>query len=229
MVGPKSTAWVGHDSRRRNVAAYAATLAAILSMAGCNTVPGEKYLQVHRELLAAKEHVGKLENQLADEQKTVRNLQNQVATARNISPETLKDLVAPVRIELASRSGGYGTDGKAGDQGIVLYIQPIDQDGDVIKAAGSIRVTLLDLSVPTSPKVVSPYDFDVPTTRKKWYGRLMTYHYTIRCPWPPGSLPQADKITAVVEFTDLLTGRVLTAQKPFDIKRPPMPASKPAG
>lgn len=195
---------------------------------GCNTVSGEKYMQVQRELQASKEHTTKLESQLSDEQKTVRNLQKQVATARGLSTETLQELASPVRIDLASQSGGYDLDKKTGDDGIALYIKPIDKDGDVIKAIGSIRVTLLDLSEPTSPQVISTYDFDMPTTKKQWYGRFMTQHYTIRCPWPPGKLPKTDKVTAIVEFTDLLTGRVLTAQKTFDVKLPPVLATKPA-
>jgi hypothetical protein len=193
----------------------------------CNTVPSDKYLVAVQDAQAAKERVSRVENQLSDEQKTVKHLQNQVATARHMSPDVMKELTAPVRIELASQSGGYTKDNQVGDQGIVLYVQPIDSDGDVIKATGSFRATLLDLTEPTSPKVISPYEFDIPNTRKLWYGRFMTTHYTLRLPWPPGPPPKADKITAVVEFTDLLTGRVLTTQKAFDIKHAPIVASQP--
>jgi hypothetical protein len=203
-------------------------VALLVLVAGCTPTGGEKYLQAQRELLAAKERVFKLENQLSDEQKTVRQLQNQVAKNRNMSPDVLNELASPVRIELASQSGGYSIDNRTGDAGIVLYVQPIDKDNDPIKVAGSFKVTLLDLSEPASPKVIAPYDFDVPNTKKLWYGRFLTYHYTVRCPWPPGGAPKTDKVTAVVEFTDLLTGRVLTTQKVFEIKRPPVLASKPS-
>jgi hypothetical protein len=57
----------------------------------------------------------------------------------------------------------------------------------------------------------------------------MTNHFSARCPWPSTGAPNIDKVTAVAEFKDLLTGRVLTAQGVFEIKRPPvLTASKPA-
>ena len=35
--------------------------------------------------------------------------------------------------------------------------------------------------------------------------------------WVPGHLPKGDQVTAYVEFTDLLTGRVLTAQQAYTV------------
>ncbi len=193
-----------------------------LLLAGCaQTVPAKKYFDLQLQAQTSKEQVSRLENQLADEQKTVRNLQQQVANVRGINMTELKELTAPVRISIESPSGGYTVDNKPGDAGIVLYIRPIDRDGDPIKAAGSLRVTLLDLSRPSEPKVISTYDFDPQTLSKMWYGRLLTNHYTVRCPWPPSGAPKTDKVTAVVEFTDLLTGRVFTTQEAFDITLPP--------
>lgn len=190
---------------------------------GCaDTVPTQQFLQVQRESQAAKEQVSRLESQLSDEQKTTRNLQEQVANVRGMDKDIIGQLILPVRIELARQSGGYDTDGKPGDDGIVLYVQPVDKDGSVIKAAGSFKVTLLDLSKPTEPVVVSSYEFDVPTTRGLWYGRFMTNHFTIRCPWPPSGPPASDEITARVEFTDLITGRVMTAQERYQFKRAPV-------
>ena len=179
----------------------------------------DKSIQLRRDLQETQEKASKLEHQLADEQATVRSLQDRVATARGLNPDELKQLAVPVRIQLASQSGGYTEGDKPGHVGVVLYIQPIDQDGDVVKAIGSLRVTLLDLTEPTSPQVFATYDFDVPTMKTLWYGRLMTNHFTVRCPWPPGEAPTFNRITAVVEFTDLLTGRVLTIEpQTFEIK-----------
>jgi hypothetical protein len=199
---------------------FALSVAALIG--ACDTIPADKFREADQARQAAQEKVRQIEAQVADEQKTVRNLQEQLASARGIDTETLAQLAAPVRLQFASQSGAYDTDGKTGDDGIVLYVQPVDSDGDVIKAAGSMRVTLLDLSDPTQPKVISPYEFDVPNTRKLWYGRLMTSHFTVRCPWPPNGVPKVNQVTAVAEFKDLLTGRVLTAQQAFPVTPPPV-------
>jgi len=197
-------------------------VALMLAGAGCNTVPAEKFQDTQRQLQLAQEKVQSLEKQLADQQQTNRHLQEQVAQQRRLpKPELMDELVTPVRIELANRSGGYDTDGQTGDDGLVLYVRPIDRDGHAIKAAGSIKATVLDPLCPPNRNVVAEYNFDVPTTRKMWYGRLMTQHFTVRCPWPTGQIPIHDELIAHVVFTDLLTGRVLTTEHSYKIKLPP--------
>jgi hypothetical protein len=200
--------------------------AAEILLAGCDTVPTRQFIEIQRQAQASKEQVAQLESQLSDEQKTIRNLQDQVASVRGMDKDVMGQLIVPVKVQLERQSGGYDLDNKPGDDGIVLYVQPVDKDGSVIKVAGSMAVTLLDLTKPT-PVVISRYEFDVPTTRSLWYGRLMTNHFTVRCPWPPSGPPDTDEVTARVQFTDLLSGRVLTAQQSFKIKRPPVVTSRP--
>lgn len=202
-----------------------------MALSGCvqNTVPAEKFQKVQRELQACQERSPRLEERIAAQQKTIDNQQSQIAELRGMDPETWQELVYPVKIELARWSGAYDEDGRPGDDGLVLYIQPIDREGHVIKAAGELKITLLDLADPTAPVVIAAYEFDAPTTRGLWYGRMMTQHFTVRCPWPPGGEPRHDRITAQITFTDLLSGAVLTTQRVFEITLPPKldPADKP--
>ncbi len=191
--------------------------------AGCSSVPAEKFQETQRELQLAKERARSLEAQLADEQQAVRNLQGQVARLRGFDKTDLMDeLVTPVRIELVAPSGGYNTDGQAGDDGLVLYVRPFDRDGHVIKCAGTIKVTILDPLSPPNSNVVAGYDFDAADTRKMWHGRLMTQHFTVRCPWPAGQVPIHDELIAHVVFTDLQTGRMLTTERSCKITLPPV-------
>jgi hypothetical protein len=189
--------------------------------AGCDSVPGADYRAVQRELLTTQEQVARLERQVAQEQQANRTLQEQVAQARGVDPQSLDQLVAPVKIQLEGQSGGFDSDEKAGHDGVILYIQPIDAQGHVIKVAGAIDVTVLDLAEPQGRQVVAECQFDVPTSMSLWSGRLWTHHFTVRCPFPPGRLPRHNELTVRVEFTDLLTGRTLTAQAVFQIELPP--------
>lgn len=196
-------------------------LALSLAAAGCNTVSGEEYAAVQRDLIATQDQVRKLQEQVAAQEQATALMKSQVAREVGVKPESLEQLVVPVKIELERQSGGYDTDGKPGDDGILLYVQPIDRDGDVVKAAGSIKVTLLDLANPPDQYVIGEYLFDANKTRELWYGRMWTHHYTVRLPWYQGKPPRHNEITARVEFTDLLTGKKLDTQGVYKITFPP--------
>lgn len=198
-----------------------AGMSAALVAAGCNTVSGQAYAEVQRELLQTQEQVRQLQTDVAAREQALAMMKNQTAQLRGLEPQNLEQLIVPVRIELASQSGGFDSDDQPGDDGIVLYVQPIDRDGHVVKAAGSITVTLLDLANPPEDYVVGKYHFDINKTRELWAGRLWTHHFTVRCPWFQGRPPAHNEITARVEFLDLLTGQTLTTQGVYKIKFPP--------
>jgi hypothetical protein len=191
----------------------------LFCIAGCaNTVPAKSFQEAQAKLLKSEERAKKLEADLATEQQATKNLQQQIVEVRGIKGDVTEQLIVPVRIELERLSGGYDTDSNVGDDGIVLYIQPFDRDNHVVKAAGTLKITLFDLAAASN--AIAEYNFDVKTTRSLWYGRLMTSHFTVKCPWPKVP-PAHNKITARVIFTDFLTGRALEAQGVYEIKFPP--------
>jgi len=192
----------------------------LLFAPGCNYVTGEKFQATQRELQLTQEKVAGLEDDLVDRQENIRTLQSRIAELRKMDADDVDKLVVPVRIELEKLSGGYDRDGKAGDDGIRLFIRPIDRDQHVIKAAGSLKVQLYDLANPDGKQLLFERAFDVDQTRGLWYGRGWTHHFTVRCPWVDGKPPANDEITARVVFTDLLTGKSLKDQGVYKIKLP---------
>jgi hypothetical protein len=197
------------------------TAAGALLAAGCNTVPAEKFQTAQRELLQAQERVRRLETDLAAQQQTTKDLAAQITNLQKVPGASEDVLIIPVRIELASMSGGYDDDGKPGDDGLVLYIQPIDRDQDVVKAAGTLKIKLIDPQNPPGHSDFAEYNFDLEHTRPLWYGRLMTHHFSVKCPWPAGHRPAHNQIIAYVVFTDLLSGKALTATGTYKITFPP--------
>lgn len=192
-------------------------------LTGCfmDTVPEEDYRTAQRELQLTREKLRSVETQLAGQEQTTRTLQEDLARLRGLDQQqALAHLIVPVRLQFASLSGGFDDDRRPGDDGLQLFVQPLDADNHVIKAAGSLKVTILDPLNPPNRNVVAEYHYDVPTTRKMWYGRMWTSHFSIRCPWPNGQIPVHDELTGHVAFTDLLTGATLTVQQAFKIKLP---------
>jgi hypothetical protein len=183
-------------------------------------VSKEKFQATQRELQLTREKVGRLEATRVEQQETIGTLQARLAELRNMDGGDMDKLVFPVRLELANLSGGYDDDGEAGDDGMHLFIQPIDADQHVVKCAGTLKVQLYDLANADGEQLIFEDSYDLATTRSLWYGRLWTHHFTVRCPWPAGRLPGHQEITARVVFTDLLTGRSLGAQEVYKVTLP---------
>ncbi len=203
------------------ISAIPLAITAILAAPGCNTVPAEKFQRVQRELQAADEEIRMLQTEVSAQEETIRSLTAQIEEIRNVGGDPAQMLVVPERIQLAAMSGGYDDDGKVGDDGIVLYVQPIDRDRHVVKAAGTVTVKLLDPLNPPGGVDFARYHFDWKHTREMWYGRLLTHHFTVKCPWPEGHLPTHNEIIAHVVFTELITGKSLTATGTYKITFPP--------
>ncbi len=189
---------------------------------GCRA-PGE-WAQLVKENQSLREDSTRLERTVAEREATIASLENQVDDLKSFGPDRPADLFAPVRLEIASLSGGADFDGQPGDDGIILYLRPIDADGDTVKAPGQISIQLLDNSALSTPRVIGVYTFDEPEQlRNLWYGLVGTQHYTVRCPFPSGvKLPGDRKLLVSAVFVDFLTGRSLTTQKEVSFDAPPL-------
>jgi hypothetical protein len=101
-----------------------------------------------------------------------------------------------------------------------VYVKPVDKDGDVIKVAGDIRIQLYDLAASPTQNLIGEYFVSVEQVGKLWNGKLLTGHFSIKCPWPSGP-PKHAEVTIRVVFVDYLTKRVVSAQSTCQVKLPP--------
>jgi hypothetical protein len=180
----------------------------LLSAPGCES-PAQ--LELQRQLRALNDQITEKDHQLAAQRITIEQLQQRVAQVRGLTPEDLERIFYPVKIEIASLSGGANYDGQPGDDGVTVYLRPLDRAGDAVKVAGDIRIELYDLANPPDDNLVGVYSVPVDEASRLWHGKLATYHYTVRCPWESGP-PAHDEITIRATFEDYLTQRVMTAQ-----------------
>ena len=162
-----------------------------------------------------------LKQQMADRDATIESLRKQAEALADLGPTRLDHLFTTDRIELVRLTGGADYDGKPGDDGVTVYLRPVDAQGDAIKAAGEIRIQLLDLTEENRPRELGLYVLNDPgELRASWHGGFMTDHYTIRCPWQPGlGLPAGREVTVRATFLEWLTGREFTAQKAVQVSR----------
>ncbi len=186
-------------------------------LAGCqdNTVP-----QLRQEVADLRSSIKEKDNQLVAQKAALDKLNDEVTRISGITPEDLKKVFYPAQLVIDKLSGGYDIDSKPGDDGVTVYLKPIDNDGDVIKVAGEIDIQLYDLAAPPQQNFIGEYKIPLAKVRELWHGKLWTNHYAIKCPWP-GAPPQHPEITIRAVFTDFLTKRVVAAQSTCLVKLPP--------
>jgi len=189
-----------------------------LVVAGCVNTTVQDY---ERRVARLEQTVSQKNHELVAQQATIDELHRQLQEGLKHLPANWSDKTFyPEQIKIDGLSGGEDYDGLPGDDGVTVYLKPIDKAGDVIKAAGIIRVQLYDLADPPNRNLIGEYHFPIEESRELWYGKLMTYHYTLKCPWRTGP-PAHTEITIRATFQDYLTRRIMSAQTTCTVRRPP--------
>jgi len=192
----------------------------LISMSASCLGPTPLEIELQRELHQTRLALAEKEKAIAERDAKIAALERQVEKTRPFQGVSIDKIVTVDRIQIVSRSGGEDFDGKPGDDGVVVYVRPVDSNGDVIKASGSFTVQLVDLATPGEPRSLGEYTFDDPDQlAKAWYGGFLTNHYTLRCKFREGAAPSTRELLARVTFVDFLTGHVHSASQSLTIKR----------
>ncbi len=184
-----------------------AGLLALPLLAGC-TPP--RPADDKREMARLQEQVRDQKHQIESLLAEVQGLRDQLSKARGFTEEDKTKIFVPEKIEILQLSGGDNYDESPGHDGVTVYLRPVDASGDALKVAGDIRVQLFDLENPPGETLVGECIIPAAEAAQSWYGSLMTYHFTIKCPWK--RRPAHPEITVRVTFVDFLSQRVITAQ-----------------
>lgn len=204
-------------ARRKKLNRLAALgLCAALVSSGC-IEPANPNPQL--EIIRLKKELDEKNNQLTAQKATIDELQRRLNAARGFNPDKLVAFL-PERLEIDRLSGGYDENDQPGDDGVTVYLKPLDKAGDVLKFAGDIHIELYDLAAEPDRNRVGEYTIKADKVGDLWYGKLMTNHYTIKCSWQHGP-PKHPEITIRATFVDALTLRVMSAQATCTVKLPP--------
>jgi hypothetical protein len=199
-----------------------AVVALCAVFSGCQTERADSRLTRIQEL---EDRVQKQARRLVDQEEELSAAARTIQELRGLEgSRRLERLVHVARIEIERLSGGYDDNRDGVDDGVVVYIQPKDADGDVIKAAGSVKVEIFDVTQPSGPQVIGKVELSPDATRKAWFSKLLGAHYRIQVPWAADALsPERSKVTVTVHFTDLLSGETFEAHHIADVRKPARP------
>jgi hypothetical protein len=159
-------------------------------------------------------------------QKQLLQRDEQIVALQKLGDKRLGLLYTVQRIALASGTGGANTDDKPGDDAVKVNVEPIDQHGSVLKAAGSVKVQVFDLAAPQAGNLLAEREYDPNAAAKKWMTGLFSSYYAFTLPLP--AEPAHSELTVRVEFTEYLTGKTFTTQDVIKVALPPKTTGQPA-
>jgi len=184
---------------------------------GCQG-PSKVNIELRKQNQQLSAQIDSLQLRHDADEATIRGLQSHGTTVPSLPQDELDALFTTAGLHFGRLTGGYHPDpDKPGDTMVKIYVVPIDEQGDNIKAAGSFHVELFDPELGATNRI-GQWDFDLQATRANWYGKALLYTYVLSCPWQ--DVPTHEKLQARVTFTDALTHRVFTVDREVWVEVP---------
>jgi len=120
------------------------------------------------------------------------------------------------RVKITRYSNFYDKDNDGTREKLIVYVEPIDLDGDAVKAAGTVDVQLWNLDNLNGQAMLDQWQIDPNDLRKLWYDTLVSANYRLTFDAPPELDVLAEPLTVKVTFTDYLTGEIFRDQYAID-------------
>lgn len=179
--------------------------------AGCESGSASRTAMAS-EIEKLSQEKAELNSQIEQLKSETGQLRKQIKVLSGLSKDEIEDLYKLQRIKIGGYTNFYDKDKDGKKEKLIVYVQPIDQDGDVIKIAGAMGVQLWDLnSSQANQALIAEWDVPPNELRKLWYAALRTnYRLTFDVADKIDSIEEP--LTVKVSFTDYLTGKVFTEQ-----------------
>ncbi len=191
-------------------AIFAASLLAVTGgceNAGSRPSPAEQINTLRQEKK-------QLKSQFEQAQTKNEQLKRQVKVLSGLKPEVrLENLYQLRRVKVTGYTDLYDKDKDGRCEKLIVYIQPIDQEGDIVKATGAVDVQLWDLDKENGQALLGQWHVKPDELKKLWFATLITINYRLTFDIADRIDKFEEPLTVKVTFTDYLTGRVFKEQK----------------
>ncbi|NQT00531.1 MAG: hypothetical protein HQ580_00765 [Planctomycetes bacterium] len=180
---------------------------------GCDDAYTESPLQERVETLTIQQK--QLESQLAQSNAENEQLTKQIHTLSGL-PDEIKgeNLYRLQNIEIGKYTGLFDKDKDGKKESLIVYIEPIDEQGDVIKAAADIEVELWDLSKTDGSALLAKWPpVKQDELKNLWFDSMLKINYRLTYDITDIVKNFDEPLTVKVTFTDYLSGKVFKKQK----------------
>lgn len=127
-------------------------------------------------------------------------------------------------IRVARGSGGIDDDGVPGDEGLLVVVEPRDEDGESVRALGDIEVTLDEVTPQGVKLPVGRWQVPLMRARRAWSSGLFSKGYHLKLAWR--TPPRTERVRATARLI-LPDGRVFEAERELRVRCLPVDAQMP--
>lgn len=148
---------------------------------------------LYARLRQNEEDLGDLQAQLQSSQSRLKQARREIDSLRtqmaesgrsNLTPEQASALVQVTGIDVQPwLTGGVDKDDSPGDDGLVVYFTPKDDQGEAVKMPGEVRITLSDPAAPQGEQMVGEWTFSPEECREGWTRGWLGGGYQFTLPW----------------------------------------------
>jgi hypothetical protein len=169
-------------------------------------IKAQKIAQEKTELMRDLQQVRAENEQLAEQIKAM----SVFPEDKTINPYEIE------RIKISRYTNFYDKNDDGKREKLIVYVQPIDADGDAVKAAGTMDVQLWNLNNLNGQAMLAEWQIDPNELRHLWYDTLVSANYRLTFDAPKELDVLAEPLTVKVTFTDYLTGEIFRDQYAID-------------
>ena len=154
-----------------------------------------------------------LQEQVGQSKTENKKLREQVQILLGLPEDVrLENLYSVEQIKIGRLSGFFDKDKDGKREKMIVYMTPVDKEGDGIKATGAPNVQLWDLNKANGEALLGEWDVAPDELKKAWFKTLIAVNYRLVFNLPDTVKSFDEQLTVRIAFTDYLTGKIFKAQ-----------------
>jgi len=181
-------------------------------VAGCENGSNKAFLI--EKINTLRQEKAELKSQIEQTESETEQLKRQVQVLSALPPEVrVENLYDLQKIKITRYTNLYDKDKDGKKEKLIVYIQPIDEEDDIVKATGDVDVQLWNLNKENGQALLGQWHVTPNQLKKLWFATLVVINYRL-------TFDVADKITGdegslvvKVTFTDYVSGKVFKEQR----------------
>jgi hypothetical protein len=188
----------------------------IIILVGCllAVAAGCQSNNLAKEVKTLRQQKTELETQIEQSKAETEQLKNQVRVLSELPADVrLEDLYDLQKIKITRYTNLYDKDNDGKKEELLVYIQPIDEQGDIVKATGAVDVELWNLNKNDGQAKLGQWNVSTDQLKKLWCATLITINYRLPFDVTDKITGEEKSLIVKVTFTDYLTGKVFKEQK----------------